>query len=1299
LCFGKFVVNGTQNALLDFYKAFIRYHISKQKGGAMKFSIVKTKVILFLTVMLFSVFLVSSINAQSGLTGISGTVTDQNGAAVPGATVNLTNPATGFNRSVVTGDDGKFNFPSIPPATYRVEVKAANFKTSVNTNVQALVDSPIEVNLKLEPGDVSAVVDITSNNIESVVNTQDASIGNNFVPQQITQLPTDLRRVADLLTLQPAVTRQGYVAGGRSDQANILLDGIDINDQQTGGRGAQFQTTQDTVLRATTESVEEFRITTTNANANQGRSSGAQISLITRRGTNEFNGAAYYFYRPTAFSANNFFNNLAGVERPSLARDVFGGRFGGPILKDRFFFFYAYEGQREQQDVSVTRDVPLASLGQGQVKFLGGLPGEVICTSPGVPAGCVPAHLITLTTAQLNAIYPAVGVNPIAIGVLNSAATRYQANEAGDGFNVGGFRFNSSTSTEENTHIARFDYIINQKQSLYFRGNYQYDILQGTSAFPDTPATALWDHPYGFVVGHDWSINNNMINNFRYGLTRQAFSTQGDSDAPNISFRFVYSPLLYARTLSRITPTQNITDDFTWIKGNHTFQFGGNVRIVRNQRVDYGNAYDDAVTNPSFYASSGRVIDQAVTAAGYTVPAGSRTILQNAATAVIGRFSQYSGNFTFDLDGSVVPGGTPTVRKFATEEVDMYFQDVWKPYRNLTLTLGLRYGLSRPVYEKEGFQVVPTERLGDFFERRKESALRGVPLNDLIDFELAGPANNAQGFYSMDWNNWQPRLAAAWSPNFENKYLRAIFGKEGDSVIRGGFSITNDHFGQQLAVSFDGLSSIGFTSSSTISANTYNVTTNPAPLFTGFGQNIRALPGIPAPVQRFSTEVTPGCLAGTEDCPQRIESSLDGTITTPTHYSWNVSYGRKLPFGMYFEGSYIGRKARKLLGSRDVMALNNLVDQASRMDWYTAAGILHDHRLRNTPIDQVPNIPYFQNLFPGIGGVYTGDGTLTSTQEVYALVARDGFDILDWTFIQLLIDDLGTTPNLFYHPQYAAFSSFGSFAKSDYNGASFSLRQRLGDTLSFDINYTYSISKDSVSGLQTGGSYGSQFLLNPLRPEDNYSYSDFDTRHVVNANFIFQLPVGRGKSYFSNMGKIADAFVGGWQLAGIYRWNSGQPIFSPFDAAQWATNWNVQSSGTRVSPVNFGVVRSTQNAFVDPQAALNSFRNARPGETGERNVFRGPGYSTLDLGLSKTWTMPWNEKHKFQFRVEAFNVTNVQYFDAQNGNYTRSSFGLPQDPEISDVPLDNLGNPVFGKVYQSIQGSPRSFQFGVRYSF
>ncbi len=1263
--------------------------------------------------LLVAAFLAGVTNAQSGTSGISGSVVDQAGSAVPGATIRISNPETGFNRSLTTDNSGRYNFASIAPATYRLEVEATGFKKLLNSNVQARVDSPIDLSLTLEAGSISAVVDVTSGSIESIVNTQDATLGNNFVPEQLTQLPTDLRRVNDLLALQPGVTADGYVAGGRSDQANITLDGVDINDQQTGGRSFSGDPTQGSALRSTTESVEEFRITTLGANSNQGRSSGAQVSLITKSGTNNLNGSLFYFNRPTFGSANTFFNNSAGryvatddaviagtalvgderIPRPSLARQVYGGTLGGPIKKDKFFFFYSYEGQYQTQEATVNRTVPLAHVGRGEIRFNGTGPS---CTgAPSATGNC------RIQLAEFNQIFSQIqGANPAAVSVLSAAAMAFPSNNMiiGDGLNTGGFSFNSPTTVTENTHIAKLDYNLNSKQQLFVRGNYQYDNTAGVSAFPGTPPTSLWSHPTGFVAGHNWTISNNKINNFRYGFTRQAFSTQGDSSDSNISFRFVYAPRLFARTLDRITPVQNITDDFTLIKGNHTIQFGGNVRIIRNRRNSFASAFDSAVTNPSFYDQSGGVVNGRITANGYTIDGGSVASVQAAATALIGRFSQYSGNFTFDIDGSILPAGSPASRSFATEEYDVYAQDVWKITNNLTLTYGLRYSLSRPVYEQNGFQVVPTEKLGDFFERRTAAAAAGTALNDLISFRLAGPKNNAPGFYEMDKNNFQPRVGLAWSPDFDKGFLRNIFGKKGTSVFRGGFGITNDYFGGQLAVSFDGLSTIGFTSSTTIAANTFNVTDNPAPRFTGFGQDIRALPGIPAPVQRFSTDVTAACLSGAERCPQRIESSLDGTITSPTHYSWNVSYGRQLPKSMYFEASYIGRAARNLFGSRDIMALNNLVDPVSGQDWYTAAGILHDLRLANTPINQVQALPFFNHFFPNYTTTVNGVA-LNSTQRVYRLAARDGlpgpvgggFDILDWTFIQLLIDDRGIFPNAFFHPQYAAFSSFGTFASSDYHGATFSLRQRLGNTLSYDINYTFSKSIDDVSGLQTGGSFGTQFLLNPLRPQDSRALSDFDSRHVINANFLFNFPIGRGRALLGGISNWADALIGGWSLRGIFRGNTGNPLSTPFDQAQWATNWNVQSNGTRLTNVDFGAFRDTQNFFANPELAFNSFRNARPGETGERNTLRAPGFQALDLGLSKSFQMPWSENHKFQVRWEVFNVLNKQYFAVTN--QSRSTYGLPQDPEISQAPSN------FGKIFTDIQGNPRRMQFGLRYSF
>ncbi len=1238
----------------------------------MNFCLFRMKVLVTFASILISLFAVGGAFAQSGTSGMTGTVRDSNGAVVAGATLTLSSQATGFVRTATSNADGSFSFPLVPPATYRLEVAASGFKKLVNAELKLLVDTVSTFDPVLEAGDVSATVTVTTGSIDSIINTTDATMGNTIVSQQITQLPTDLRRVNDLLALQPGVTRDGYVAGGRSDQANITLDGVDINDQQTGGRSGSFDVSQGSALRATTESVEEFRITTVGANANQGRSSGAQVSLITKSGTNEFNGAVFYFKRPTFGSANNFFNNLAGLERPSLSRDVYGGAIGGPIVKDKLFFFYSYEGQFQKQEELVSQVVPLAHLGQGTIVFHG--------TGPSCVAGTCSVGINELR----NTIFPQAGINPVAVNVLADAAGRYASNSLndGDGLNTGGFFFNAPTTDKENTHIVRLDWNIRDDQQIFFRGNYQWDNSANTSRFPDTPATSLWSHPSGLAIGHNWTISSNMVNNFRYGLTRQAFSSQGDSSANDIWFRFVFSPFDASRTTSRVTPVQNFTDDFTWIKGDHTWQFGGNVRIIRNNRVSFANAFDYALTNPSFYDFSGAVIDTQFEAAGYNIDGGDIASVQAAATALIGRFTSYGASFTFDRDGSILPAGTPADRSFATEEYDTYVQDVWKIHPTLTLTLGLRYSLSRPIYEKNGFQVVPDVPLGDIFERRKASAALGLPDNELVQFELGGPANKGPGFYKMDWNDFQPRFAAAWSPNIKGGWLGAILGKNGESVFRGGFGISNDHVGGQLAVNFDGLSTIGFTSTSEIAANTYNVTDRLGPLFTGFDQDVRSLPGLATPIQRFETPA---------DEAQRIETSLDSTIVSPVNYSWNFSWGRQLPKGMYFEASYIGRKARKLFGTRDVMALNDLVDPQSGVDWYTAAGMLHDARAADTPLANVQTIPYFENLFPNLGADFWGDPSMTSTQSVYLLVARDGYDILDWTYVQALIDDYGIYPNMFFHPQYAAFSAYGTFGKSDYHGGTFTLRQRLGDTLSYGINYTFSKSLDDISGLQTDGSYGGQFLLNPLRPQDSYALSDFDTKHVVNANFMFTLPIGRGRSFFRDMNKWADAFVGGWSLSGIYRWNTGRPLTLPFDQAQWATNWNVQSAGTLIRDIEYGVYRDTQNIFADPQAAFNSFRNARPGETGGRNQLRTPGYQTLDLGLSKSITMPWNENHKFQLRWEVFNVTNTQYFAVTN--LTRSSWGLPQDPETRPA----AGN--FGKVYTDIQGTPRRMQFGIRYSF
>lgn len=1245
----------------------------------MKSDILKKGFFFIVLATFISLFTFENVQAQTDVAEVTGTVTDSQGAAVAGAKVTITSPGTGFSRTIQTEENGTYRFPGLPPGNYDVSIEKSGFKKSVQSDVQAPIANSIKIDVTLEAGDVSEIVTVTSDNIDSIINRDSGGIGTNFKSLQIQQLPTDSRNVADLLSLQPGVTREGYVNGGRSDQANITLDGVDVNDQQLG-------TAFFSVLRATSESVDEFRVTTTNANADQGRSSGAQISLLTKSGTNSFHGAVFWLPRRTFGSANNFFNNSADifVERPNIGRDVFGGAIGGPIKKDKIFFFYSYEGWRQKPEVPTIRTVPLPSLGQGILRFQED-DGNVVSLSP----------------AEFLSFYPLAGQNPLALAALADAAARFRANDtrAGDGFNTSGFRFNAPTSYEQNTHVLRLDWNINNSQRLFARGNKQHDVALNPSAFPGTRQPEDWDHNTGIAVGHIWTLSSNKINNFRYGLTRQAYTRGGDSDGNSTSFRFIYTPQLYNYHLDRVTPVQNFTNDFTWIVNNHSFQFGGNVRLIRNTRNDVSPSYDNATINPSFYADSGRTLlypiayDPDNNPNGYLI-SNTDLAIQAAVAALIGRYSQYTANYNYDLNDNLLPIGANINRQFATEEYDMYVQDSWKINQNFTLNLGLRYSLSRPVYEKNGYQVIPDIPLGVYFDRRLEAAASGTAYNEPINFIKAGPANNAAGFYQMDKNNFQPRISAAWSPNFKSGFLGKLFGENNESVLRGGFAMTNDYFGQQLAVTFSNLSTLGFLTSTTIPANTYDVDANLGPLFTAFGQPVRnSLPGVPPLPSRF---ITPA------DGDLRIEFSLDSTLKSPVNYSWNFTYGRKLPKGLYIEASYVGRAARNLLAQRDIMAPNNLVDRASGTDWYTAAGRIYDLYYAGTDVSNVAPIPYFENLFPGLAGFFDADHT--ATQTVYFV--NQNFAFGDWTYLQALLDDAsvfgleGQYPNwenFYYQPQYGAFSAFSTVGKSDYHGGSLSVRQRLGESLLLDFNYTFSKSMDDASGLQTSGAYGAAFILNAIRQSDNYAASDFDTRHVINANGLWQLPFGKGRQYFNDLNPVADAFLGGWQLGGIFRWNSGLPFNNLVDLSGWATNWQVRSSVVRTSPIRTSITRGgnggNANLFSDLDALKNAVRPPRPGETGDRNVFRGSSFSQLDMNLGKTFTMPWNENHALQFRWEVFNVFNKQYFE--EGSITDFSYIPvdPFDPDSSSRLSRGSGE------FTDIKGIPRRMQFVLRYSF
>jgi len=1259
-------------------------------------------------VLICALFFATEGWGQTGASTIRGSVKDPSEALVSGATVTLISLETNARRTAVTTTSGAFSFELIPVGDYEITVEVKGFQKLVVRPVQALVSNVTDLALRLEIGQLSSTVVVEAAEAAVQVNTQDATLGNNFVSEQITQLPMESRNVLALLTLQAQVTPDGTVAGGRSDQSNVTLDGVDINDAETSDVSKP-------VLRLNAEAIEEFRVVTVGANADEGRSSAAQINLVTKSGSNSWYGSAFEFHRNTIFTANDFFNKLSGVDRPTLIRNLFGGTLGGPIVKDKLFFFYSYEARRDASASSITSLVPLAGLGQGQLVV-----NAQRCTKAVPPAtqdSCEAPQDFTLTTPQLNQAWSTVHTNPISIQALKDAATKYPANDSsiGDGIMTGGFRFNASTPVRLNSNLARVDWNISSKMTAFFRVNtyYDHDATTLLPAFPDTPAPVLWAHPWGALASHNWTIGQHLVNSFRYGLTRQGFSQQGDSNQNAITFRGVFSPTNFNRTTSRTTPVHNIVDDLVWIKGSHTIKFGANVRLVKNNRTGFTNAYDSASSNFFFYSPAGTAVtDPLDTYIGnnllltapnqYIQIASNQNGVDAAGAALIGRYTSYSARFTFGQDGSLLPSGTPTNRSFSTNAYDGYVQDSWKIRPSLTLNVGLRYTISSPVKETHGFGVVTDIPTDEFLRRRIAGANAGTPYIQPLTLLLAG-GNGKGNLYNWDKNNFQPRISVAWSPSGGGLW-NSLFGNKGKSVIRAGFALMNDYYGEALASQFDLNNRLGYTSNVAISANTYNLTTKPAPLFTGFNQDIRTLP--PPPGVAYPTSVS-FPRQQPVDFSRRIESGIDTALQAPNHYQFNLTFEREFRGGMLFQASYVGRLARNLLATRDVMALNNLRDPKSGMDWYTAATILEKQRQLGTDPANVKPIPYFENILPaGYAATTAANGyslpaNATNTQAVYA----EGFEFWanDWTDIQDEIENyagqtLGQANPVpyFFDPQYGALSAWGTIAKSNYHGFSVSLKQRIHN-LQWDFNYTYSHSLDNASGLQTSTTYGGAFIENAIRPNDNYANSDFDIRHIINANAIYQMPIGRGKRFGSNMNRGLDAVVGGWQLSGIFRWNTGLPNGQPYDTGQWSTNWEVQSNVTQVIPVPTCPTRG--DATTPPKlfgcntvAAYQSYRPSYPGETGQRNILRAPGYWVTDMGLSKIFTMPWSEKQQLALRWEVFNVTNTQHLTGADANLSN----LAVDP---DTKLNNLQPPPDWSNFTKIQGTPRVMQIGLRFSF
>jgi len=529
--------------------------------------------------------------SQTSTTSLQGTVTDPSGSAIPGATVALASVESRTERTATTGAQGEFRLLAIPPGTYTLAVTAKGFARYEQKDLQLLVNMPATANVQLRGGAASETITVTSE--AEALNMVDASIGNSFDQTQIRQIPLEGRNVPDLLSLQAGVaytgnrpdidkdqdTRNGSVNGARSDQSNITLDGVDVNDQANG-----YAFTS--VLPVTLDSVQEFRVTTTNYNADQGDGSGAQVALVTKSGTNRFHGSLYEYHRNTITSANDYFIKGAEVAAgqrnvpDKLLRNIFGLSVGGPIKKDRLFFFANYEGTRLREEQSTVRTIPTPSLCQGMIQY--------VDTAGGIT---------TLTPADIKNLDPlGIGINPAVLDLTNHTGYfdrtfcggKFPTNDqsVGDGLNYSGYRFRAPVSLNNNAFIARLDYHLsaNGKHTLFWRGALQNLYNPQAPFLPGSPPEqTVTGHSKGFVVGYTAVLSRTAVNTFHWRFTRQSTGIVGNSNQPWDAFYGLDQGFTYSHNAQ--TPAHNLLDDFSWIKGRHTLQVGANIGFARDPRL------------------------------------------------------------------------------------------------------------------------------------------------------------------------------------------------------------------------------------------------------------------------------------------------------------------------------------------------------------------------------------------------------------------------------------------------------------------------------------------------------------------------------------------------------------------------------------------------------------------------------------------------------------------------------------------------------------------------------------------
>jgi outer membrane receptor protein involved in Fe transport len=1246
---------------------------------------------------------------------IVGRVSDPTGAVLSGAKITLTNEATGISRDALTNDSGDYNFVEVVPGTYTVQFELKGFKKNVQKSVIVDVNQVVTLNSALQIGQSQETVEVTSEAPQ--VDTTSTQLGAVINDRSVNELPLNARDTYQFLQLQPGVQAQlgssGTLFAGSSDAGSVSVNGgrTRANNFNVNGGDANDQFVNTPTIQPTPDSVEEFRIITNTFDAEYGRNSGSVVNLITKSGTNSFHGDVYEYLRNTDLDARGY----PDTTKPQLNQNQFGGTFGGPIKKDRSFFFLSYEGHRTRDGVpGQLLTVPTAAQFNGDFSGVGGfaggggisqsfvaqaLDGRAGCdTALGLGpnglynAGGGPAWAgLPWSSVFPTGVIPTACQDPVAANLLrryvpaaNEGANQYQVVPVGT--------INSDQFT------ARWDHRINDHQNFtayyYFNDNRELDPY---NTFEEAGATVPGFGNYNnfrdqqWNLAHTWTISNSLVNEAHFTYMREGelgYLKNQSNNAVSASCTGAAAPFCFTGL-----------SDSSAINGNASLANGASLGITTGLP---GNLTGVPFVNISGGAAFGNNFEGFLPQVGNSFQwTDNLSWIKGSHTFKFGvdvrryRFDQFyyfdlNGEYTFDNSGpnGIIPGDGDQYAEFLLGLADGYtqgsgqredvrtttaypfVQDSWKVKQNLTLNYGLRWEYSPPPADIAGH--VETFRPG------QNSTVYPCGITESTSYwQSLGVANPTcantgsaptglvvpgdpgvpKGMTSTYYKSFAPRVGLAYSPNFSSGPLAALFGSNGKTSIRTGWGLFYNPIEELVLAQFGAEPPFGGSSSlSDVFLNTPFVNQGGFSAPNPFNGIITPTKGEPTDLSFFR----PILLYG------EFQPHLRSQYTS----QYNLTIQRELSNSMMFQVGYVGSQGHRLLASRDI---NPSIPQ-SCLDIISIANLnpanVNSYLAPATCGPTAEDAQWSVTIPKGFPFHMPNGTILNGTGQTINLVGLRPYSSPNCNPL-LPAFTPGTGCPVDGTPVFTDIFAEDTIANSNYNALEMMLQKRFSRGLQFQAAYTFSKSIDDGSTFEE--------TLNPFNPRLSRALSLFNSAQRFVISYDWDLPI---RQYSGFAGKLLDD----WALSGITQFQSGFPIrlnteddtelinslfFLGTEAPSLVAPF--QKLNPRKTYTSLGLTTPgywfNPNDFQDPP--LGQFNNGT-----QRTICCGPGLADWDFSVHKKISL--TETKYFQFRAEIFNLFN------------RTNFSNP-DGGFSDGPTS------FGRI--TTAGDPRLLQFALKYFF